>query len=363
MKAVGEATPGTSPGVAEPVGRTPMFQRFTSTIRAKEHHFWRWGGGVCAIVPPVALALIVLVLAVHAWPAVKVNGWHFLTGISWKQGNAYGSVQYTHGVAHPMGSSYGALALIVGTLQSSCIAIVIALPISIGAAFALTERMPRLIAEFLRYAIEILAGVPSVLIGLWGILTLGPLLANHVYPVIANNVPDVPVLRFFKGPVGHGEGLLTSGIVLALMIVPIIASTTRTLFAQVPPLPKEGGEALGMTDWEVGRRITMPWVRSGIIGATVLGLGRALGETIAVAMISGSLLNTITPNAYGPMGTIAAAVVTQLDGALVDGTGFAVRTLAELTVVLVLVLLIVNSLARLIIRRTGFQGAPIGAPA
>jgi phosphate transport system permease protein len=147
------------------------------------------------------------------------------------------------------------------------------------------------------------------------------------------------------------------------MIVPIIASTTRTLFAQVPPLPKEGGEALGMTDWEVGRRITMPWVRSGIIGATVLGLGRALGETIAVAMISGSLLNTITPNAYGPMGTIAAAVVTQLDGALVDGTGFAVRTLAELTVVLVLVLLIVNSLARLIIRRTGFQGAPIGAPA
>ncbi len=205
--------------------------------------------------------------------------------------------------------------------------------------------------------------MPSVIIGLWGALTLGPLLANDVYPVIARNMPDLPALRFFKGPVGHGEGLATSGIVLALMIIPIIASTTRTLFAQVPALPKEGGEALGMTDWEVSRRITMPWVRAGIVGAAVLGLARALGETIAVAMVSGSLLNTVAPNLYGTMGTIAATLVTQLDSAFVDGTGFEVRTLAELAVVLVVVLLLVNTAARLIVRRAGGIAAPVGTGA
>ena len=104
-------------------------------------------------------------------------------------------------------------------------------------------------------------------------------------------MPDVPVLRYFRNPVGSGEGLLSAGIVLALMIVPIITSTTRDLFLQVPPLPKEGASALGMTDWEVANKVTLPWVRSGIIGATVLGLGRALGETIAIAMIGGAALH------------------------------------------------------------------------
>jgi ABC-type amino acid transport system permease subunit len=155
------------------------------------------------------------------------------------------------------------------------------------------------ISRPLGFAIEILAGIPSVVIGLWGLLTLGPILARDVYPIIANHMPDVPVLRFFRNPVGDGRGLLTAGIVLGLMIVPIIASTTRDLFQQVPPLPKEGAEALGMTDWEVARKVTIPWVRSGIIGATVLGLGRALGETVAVALVGGSALG-FAPNIYGP---------------------------------------------------------------
>ncbi len=313
-----------------------------------------------AFVPFVALVLTVFVLAFKAWPAITVNGVHFLVGSSWKPGNVYGAVSTTGGVAHPFGSSYGAWPAIAGTLESSAIAIVIAVPVSIGAAFALTERLPRWLAEILRSAIEILAGVPSVLLGLWGALTLGPLLANDVYPIVANHMPDVPFFSFFRGPTGHGEGLLTSGIVLSLMIIPIVASTTRNLFAQVPALPKEGGEALGMTDWEVGRKITIPWVRAGIIGATVLGLGRALGETIAVAMISGSLLNTIAPNIYGTMGTVAATLVTQLDSAFADGTGFEVRTLAELAVVLVIVVLIVNTVARIIVRRTGHLAAPVG---
>jgi len=363
MALIGNAPTGISPVGARPTSRLAVLRRVRSFARTNEHHLWVAGGRLAAVVPVVALALTTLVLAWKAWPAARVNGLHFLVASAWKPGSTYGAVTHTAGVAHPVGASYGAWPVIAGTLESSLIAIVIALPIAVGAAFALTERVGGWLAEVLRYAIEILAGVPSVLIGLWGALTLGPLLANDVYPLIARNTPDVPLLRFFRGPVGHGEGLATSGIVLSLMIIPIIASTTRTLFAQVPPLPKEGGEALGMTDWEVSRRITIPWVRAGILGAAVLGLARALGETIAVAMVSGSLLNTVAPNLYGTMGTIAATLVTQLDSAFVDGTGFEVRTLAELAVVLVVVLLVVNTAARLIIRRAGGPTAPVGTGA
>ncbi|SRR5579875_365918 len=362
MDLAGTAPTGVSPVGARPA-RRPHLRRIRSLARAHEHHLWVAGGRAAALVPLVALALTMVVLAWKAWPAARVNGLHFLVASTWKPGSTYGAVTRTDGVAHPVGASYGAWPVIAGTLESSLIAIVIAVPVSIGAAFALTERLGGWLAGVLRTAIEILAGVPSVIIGLWGALTLGPLLANDVYPVIARNMPDLPALRFFKGPVGHGEGLATSGIVLALMIIPIIASTTRTLFAQVPALPKEGGEALGMTDWEVSRRITMPWVRAGIVGAAVLGLARALGETIAVAMVSGSLLNTVAPNLYGTMGTIAATLVTQLDSAFVDGTGFEVRTLAELAVVLVVVLLLVNTAARLIVRRAGGIAAPVGTGA
>ena len=129
-----------------------------------------------------------------------------------------------------------------------------------------------------------------MVIGLWGLLTFGPWLAKNIYPILAS-IASAPAQRgpfnYFRQPVGTGEGLLTAGLVLGMMIIPIITSTTRELFIQVPTLPKEGGEALGMTHWEVANRITLPWVRSGIIGGTVLGLGRALGETIAVVLVGG----------------------------------------------------------------------------
>ena len=318
---------------------------------------------MAVLLPLAALIFAVAVLGVKAYPAIRVNGWSFLTGSAWDYGSSYGATVHTNGVAHPQGSNYGALPLIVGTLQTSVIALIIAVPVSIGAAFALTERLPGWISRPLGFAIELLAGIPSVVIGLWGLLTLGPIFAKHIYPIVGNNMPDVPVLRYFKSPVGQGEGLLTAGIVLSLMIIPIITATTRDLFLQVPALPKEGGEALGMTDVEVANKITLPWVRSGIIGATALGLGRALGETIAVALIAGSVLGHIAPNIYSPMSTIAATIVTQLDGAQTDGTGFAVATLAELALILAVVSVAVNLLARWIITRTSKIGAPLGAGA
>jgi phosphate transport system permease protein len=328
-------------------------------MRSHEEGAWRVAARIAVYLPLAALIFAVSVLAVKAWPALRVNGFGFLARSSWNPGSTYGTITHTDGTAHPTGSSYGAWPLIVGTLQSSIIAVAIALPISLGAAFAVTERLPKSISRIFGFAIELLAGIPSVIYGLWGILTFGPWLAQHVYPIIADHMPDVPILRYFRNPVGTGEGLLTSGLVLAIMIIPIITSTARDLFLQVPPLPKEGAEALGMTDYEVARKVTLPWVRSGIIGATVLGLGRALGETIAIAMISGSILK-VASNIYGPMTTIAATIVNQLDSAQTDATGFAVATLAEVALVLAIISVVVNSLARVIVNRNNKLGAPLG---
>ncbi|MGH9091503.1 MAG: phosphate ABC transporter permease subunit PstC [Acidimicrobiales bacterium] len=342
--------------------RPSLLHRAAAGLRAGETGAWRWAARVAVVLPAAALIFAVVVLAVKAYPAIRVNGWSFFTGSSYKIGSSYAPTVYTDGVAHPQGSSYGIWPLILGTLQTSAIAVVVALPISLGCAFALTERLPRWISRPLGFAIELLAGIPSVVLGLWGVLTFGPIFARDVYPVIANHMPDVPVLRFFRNPVGHGEGLLTGGLVLTLMIVPIITATTADLFRGVPPLPKEGGEALGMTEWEVSNRITIPWVRSGIIGATALGLGRAVGETIAIAMTTGSITH-VAPNIYSPMTTIAATIVTQLDSAFTDGTGFAVASIAEMALVLAVISVLVNLVARWIVRRTGRLAGPVGSTA
>jgi phosphate transport system permease protein len=348
--------------MAQVTRRAQGARRVTAFLRESEAGIWRNTARVAVVLPLAALVFAVTVLAIKARPAIIVNGWGFFTRSSWSAGQAYATtVSHIHGFEVPTGASYGAGPLLVGTIASSLIAVVIALPISIGAAFALTERMPRWLSQPLGFFIELLAGIPSVLFGLWGILVFGPILARDIYPAIANNAPNVPVLDFFRGrgPI-NGEGLLTGGIVLALMIVPIITATTRDLFTQVPPLPKEGGEALGMTDLEVARKVTIPWVRSGIIGATVLGLGRALGETIAIAMISGALLDRTPANIFGAFGTIAATIVTQLSSSATDATGFTTSTLAELGLILAVVSVGVNVLARVIIHRSSRIGAPLG---
>jgi phosphate transport system permease protein len=359
MTTVTTAEPPAPTDPPSPELRPSLFERLGRFGRRHEEGTWRWVGRLAAIVPLVAIVFVATVLVVKAIPAIKVNGIGFLFRTAWNPGNTYGATVHTNGVAHPLHSSYGAWPLLLGTIETSAIAVIVALPISVGAAFALTERLPRWVTRPVGFAIEILAGIPSVIIGLWGVLTFGPWMAAHVYPIIANHVPDVPPFRFFLPPVGHGEGLMSAGLVLALMIVPIITATTRDLFLQVPPLPKEGAEALGMTDWEVSRRITLRWVASGIIGATVLGLARALGETIAVAMVSGSIIH-VAPNIWSPMTTIAATIVTQLDSAATDGTGFAVATLAQVALVLAALSIAVNIIARWIVARTGRLGAPVG---
>ncbi len=313
-----------------------------------------------AVVPLIALAAVLGVLIYKALPAMRYNGLGFFTRLAWSEGNTYGGISHAGGVTHPVGATYGGLSLVLGTLMSSAIALVIAVPLSVGAALAIVEKLPTRLSRSLGFFLELLAGIPSVVFGLWGVITFGPILSRDVTPFIARVLPNVPVLSWFKGNVGAGEGLLTSGIVLAIMVVPIIAATTRDLLRQVPVLPKEGARALGMSDWEVTRRVSLRWVGAGIIGASVLGLARALGETMAVAMVSGAILGTIPTNIYATFTTIAATIVSQLDSALTDSTGLAVSTLAEAALVIMVITLLANIGARVLVRRVSTAGLPVG---
>ncbi len=346
----------------EALGGSTVAQRLPRSIRdlTRDGIAVRWLGSVSALIPLLALMFFLAVLIIEALPAIRVNGLHFFTATDWNPGNTYGESVISDGVEHPVGASYGALPLVVGTLATSAIALIIAVPVSVGAALAIAERLPKRLASAIGMTLELLAGIPSVIVGLWGAMTFGPFIAHHIAPVIARNAPDVPVLDYFRGDPGNGEGLLVSGLVLAVMVIPIIASTIRDLIRQVPVLPREGATALGMSDWECARRVTLPWVSRGIIGAVVLGLGRALGETMAVAMVSGAVLGAMPTTIYSTMTTIAATVVSQLDSAMTDSTNFAVKTLAEVSLLLMVITLVANLAARALVRRVSGTALPVG---
>src|SRR5215472_547854 len=313
----------------------------------------RWLGFTGAWIPTLMLAFILVILFTKAWPAIQINGWGFFTKSVWHTGNQYGKTVTSHGITYVEGQEYGAVPQIVGTLETSAIALIIAVPVSIGAALVVVERLPRRLASVVGGFLELLAGIPSVVIGLWGVLTFGPFIAKYIAPVLTH----IPI-PFFQGDVGHGQGLLVSGLVLAVMVIPIVASTARDLIRQVPLLPREGAVALGMSDAECARRVTLPWVGSGLIGAVVLGLGRALGETIAVAMVCGVSLGHVATNLYDAMITIAANIVQNLETVITDPLG--VRTYAELALVLLVITLLTNVVARLLVRRVSGTALPVG---
>jgi phosphate transport system permease protein len=319
----------------------------------------RWTGRIGAFVPLLALILILLVLVVRALPAIQFAGFKFFSGSTWNFGSQYGTPVKSDGILHEPGEIFGALPEILGTLVTSAIAIIIAVPVAIGAALVIVERLPRRLAYYVGLFLELLAGIPSVIVGLWGALTFGPFIAHHIAPIIADTLGKIPGLTgFFGGDTGNGQGLLTSGLILAVMVIPIIAATARDLIRGVPILPREGAVALGMSDWETARRVTLPWVGAGLIGAAVLGLARALGETIAVAMVCGVALGNLPTNLYGAMTTIAANIVQNIDTAILDPLD--IRAFAELALVLMVITLATNVLARLLVRRVSGTALPVG---
>jgi phosphate transport system permease protein len=358
---VAESAPVTGPRGATGGTAAPSPRR-THRLSFGTNNAIRWVGATVALLPTLALGFILVVLIIKAIPAFRYNGLAFFTKSVWDQGGGYNAtIVHSGGATHLSGAVFGGLAEIVGTLVTAFIALIIAVPVSIGAALVIVERLPRQVASGVGMFLELLAGIPSVVIGLWGSLTFGPWIAHHIAGPISSIFPaHVPVLDFFHGPAGNGQGLLTSGLILAVMVIPIIAATSRDLIRQVPILPREGAVALGMSDAETARQVTLPWVGAGLIGAVVLGLARALGETIAVAMVSGANFSSLATNFYGGMTTIAAAIVQNLDSAFGDGSGFSVDTIAELALILMVITLATNVLARFLVRRVSGTALPVG---
>lgn len=221
-------------------GLDPLPRRVVAALRAgiRNGQAIRWIGATGAVIPALALAFILVVLVVKGWPAIRINGMSFFSSKAWSQGNQYALKPVTkNGYQLPPGAAYGALPLIVGTVATSVIALIIAVPVAIGTALAVVERLPKRVAYLVGLFLEVLAGMPSVIIGLFGAVTLGPIVAHDIAPYVARNMPDVPVLSYFRGATGSGYGLLTSGLVLSLMVIPIIAATTRDLFGRCRSCP------------------------------------------------------------------------------------------------------------------------------
>ena len=314
---------------------------------------------VAAYVPGLLLLVLAAVMLVRAWPAILYSGLDFFVGKNFNLGNFYSDAHTVHnGVSAPLHAVYGGAPMIVGTLLTSVIALAIALPVAVGGVLMLVERVPRRFQSALGIFLELLAGIPSVVYGLWGIVIFGPLAAHYFYPFLADVLGWIPI---FRRPVGQGQGLLTASLVLAVMVIPIIAATTRDLLRTVPILYKEGALALGMTMLETVRVVIIPFIRNGILAASLLGWARALGETIAVLMLCGNALNIFPYNIYAPTTTIASVIASQLDSALTDATGTAVAALAEAGLVLLLITLVTNWAARAIVRRSSGAALPVGA--
>lgn len=309
---------------------------------------------VAAVIPTAALAFLTYQMVKSAYPAIRFNGWHFFTSRVWNAGKQYGNPEVHHGEHALPKAQFGVNAMLFGTLVSSLIALALAVPVSVGGAILLVEKVPPRIQNWLGVFLELLAGIPSVIFGLWGVYTFGPLLSRTVFKWIS----DIGI-PWFDGRTGNGQGLATASIVLAVMIVPIIASITRELVKSVPATSKEGAAALGLTPTETVRFVTIPYVRTGIIAAAVLGWARALGETIAVLLISSNFIG-IPHSVFDPFATMASTIAALLDGGLQDPTGMDVHALAEVGLVLLVVTMLTNFGGRLLTRRFSDAGLPVG---
>lgn len=294
--------------------------------RVREWLF-RTGTFALALVPVLLLVLVGVELARGARLAFAKFGLRFFATAEWD----------------PVNNAFGALPFIYGTLVSSLIALVIAVPVSVGSALFLSELSPRWLRGPLRTMIELLAAIPSVVLGLWGIFVMIPWLRAHVFPPLESTLSFLPL---FKGPI-YGPCVLAAGIMLAIMITPIITSVCHEIFAGTPALQREAAVALGATRWETIRISVLTPAKNGIIGAALLGLGRALGETMAVTMVIGNRPE-IAISLFAPGHTLASALANEFAEATTD---LYLSALFELGLVLVLVTICTNILARAITAR------------
>jgi phosphate transport system permease protein len=294
--ATGDATKMTLPASAHGSEAQPRphsseaERRFVQRVRrfATQDKLFAWVTFAFAALVLLTMAGLLVSLFVQAWPALRQYGIGFLFGTKWS----------------PADDVFGAVISIYGTLATSTIALLIGVPISFGIAVFLTEICPLRLRRPLGTAIELLAGVPSIIYGIWGLFIFAPLIQQYVQPWLS--ATGLPI---FSGP-PLGVGIFTAGIVLSLMVVPFIASVMRDVFETVPPVLKESAYGIGCTTWEVIRHIVLPYTRVGVIGGIMLGLGRALGETMAVTFVIGNA-NRIAGSLFAPGNSIASTLANE----------------------------------------------------
>lgn len=293
---------------------------------------------ITALSIPILLGFLVVELYQGSRLAIGKFGFSFVTTSIWD----------------PVAEQFGALPLIFGTIVSSALALLIAVPLSLGVAIYLTEFAPQRIRQPIAFLLQLLAAIPSVVYGLWGIFVLIPLLKTTLFPFLRDTLGFLP---FFQGPI-YGPSMLAASIILAIMIMPFIMSVSREVLLAVPNSQREAALALGSTRWEAVTTAVVPYARSGIIGAIILGLGRALGETMAVTMLIGNR-HEIASSLFAPGYTMASAIANEFTEAVGD---MHLSALAYVSLVLFVVTVLINAAARLLIWRVS-RGAAIGSKA
>ena len=275
---------------------------------------------------------IIVSLIDGAMPAIREYGLSFLWRSEWD----------------PVQDQYGGLVMIYGTLMTSIIALLIAVPVSFGIALFLTELSPAWLKRPLGIAVELLAAVPSIVYGMWGLMVFGPLLSEHVQMPLQSLFQGVPVLgELFSGP-PVGIGLLSAGIILAIMIIPFIASVMRDVFEVTPPMLKESAYGLGSTTWEVVSKVVLPYTKTGVVGGVMLGLGRALGETMAVTFVIGNMNQLNSISIFEAANSITSALANEFAEA---GPGLHQASLIYLGLVLFFITFVVLSFSKLMLNR------------
>jgi phosphate transport system permease protein len=289
----------------------------------------------CTLAAALAVLLllggVMLALVMGALPAFKTFGFGFIIDETW----------------NPVTDKFGAIAPIYGTVVTSLIAMLIAVPIGLLIAMFLTELCPLWLRRPIGIAIELLAGIPSIIYGIWGLFVFAPFLQRTVQPALIDAFGNIPILsKLFAGP-PYGIGMLTAGLILAIMVLPFITSISRDVFEAVPPVLKEAAYGLGCTTWEVSRKVVLPYARVGVIGGVMLGLGRALGETMAVTFVIGNA-HKIHASILAPGTTISATIANEFTEAVGD---LYTSSLIALGLILFVITFIVLAIARYLLMR------------
>ncbi len=292
--------------------------------------FFAWLAKGAALFTLATLMAILLSLTISAWPAISRYGFGFLTSTSWD----------------PVKQDFGGLVMIYGTLMTSLIALLIAVPVSFGIAVFLTELSPAWLKRPLGTAIELLAAIPSIVYGMWGLLVFGPLLAQYVQQPLQSVLGSLPYLGTLLSGPPVGIGILSAGIILAIMIIPFIAAVMRDVFEVTPTLLKESAYGLGATTWEVVTKVVLPYTKSGVIGGIMLGLGRAIGETMAVTFVIGNFNQLDSLSLFQAANSITSALANEFAEA---GEGLHQASLMYLGLVLFFITFVILTLSKVLL--------------